>query len=52
VFENRVPRRIFGPKREGAAGGWRRLQNEELHNMYTSQILLGDEIKEDEVGGA
>jgi hypothetical protein len=32
VFENRRPRRIFGPKREEVAGGWRRLQNEELHN--------------------
>jgi hypothetical protein len=31
-FENRVLRRIFGPKREEVAGGWRRLHNEELHN--------------------
>jgi hypothetical protein len=29
-------RRIFGPKREEVAGGWRRLHNEELHNLYTS----------------
>jgi hypothetical protein len=36
VSENRVLRRIFGPKREEVAGGWRRLHNEELH-----QILLG-----------
>jgi hypothetical protein len=36
VFENRVLRRIFGPKREEVAGGWRRLHNEELHNLYTS----------------
>jgi hypothetical protein len=35
VFENRVLRRIFGPKREEVAGGWRRLHNEELHNLYT-----------------
>jgi hypothetical protein len=34
VFENRVLRRIFGPKREKAAGGWVRLHNEELHNLY------------------
>jgi hypothetical protein len=33
VFENRVARRIVGPKREEEAGGWRRLHNEELHNM-------------------
>jgi hypothetical protein len=36
MFENRVLRRIFGPKREEAVGGWRRLHNEELHNLYTS----------------
>jgi hypothetical protein len=33
VFENRVLRRIFGPIREEVAGGWRRLKNEELHNL-------------------
>jgi hypothetical protein len=32
VFENRVLRRIFGPKRNGVTGGWRKLHNEELHN--------------------
>jgi hypothetical protein len=31
VLENRVLRRIFGPKKEEVAGGWRRLHNEELH---------------------
>jgi hypothetical protein len=30
VFENRVPRRIFGPKREEVTGGWRKLHREEL----------------------
>jgi len=35
LFENRVLRRIFGPKREEVAGGWRRLQNER-HNSCTS----------------
>jgi hypothetical protein len=34
VFENRVLRRIFGPKRGEVAGGWRRLHNE-LHKFYT-----------------
>jgi hypothetical protein len=34
MFENRVLRRIFGPKREEGAGGWRRLHNEELHNLH------------------
>jgi hypothetical protein len=33
VFENRVLRRIFGPKRDGVKGGWRKLHNEELHNL-------------------
>jgi hypothetical protein len=32
VFENRVLRRIFGPKRDGMTGGWKKLHNEELHN--------------------
>jgi hypothetical protein len=41
LFENRVLRRIFGPKREEVAGSWRRLHNKKLHNIYTHQILLG-----------
>jgi hypothetical protein len=36
VFENRVLRRIFGPKTEEVAGDWRRPHNEELHNLYAS----------------
>jgi hypothetical protein len=36
MSDNRVLRRIFGPKREEMAGGWRRLHNEELHNLYAS----------------
>jgi hypothetical protein len=32
VFENRVLRRIFGPKRDVVTEGWRKLRNEELHN--------------------
>jgi hypothetical protein len=38
VFENRVLRRIFGPKRDEVTGGWRNLQNEEVHNSYSSQV--------------
>jgi hypothetical protein len=34
VFENRVLRRIFGPKRDEVTGEWRKLHNEELHNLY------------------
>jgi hypothetical protein len=40
VFGNRVLRRIFGPKREEVAGDWRRLHNEELHNLYTSPNII------------
>jgi hypothetical protein len=36
VFEDRVLRRIFGPERQEVAGGWRRLHNEELRNLYAS----------------
>jgi hypothetical protein len=36
VFENRVLRRIFGPKRDEVTGGWRKLHNEELHGLYSS----------------
>jgi hypothetical protein len=40
VFENRVLRRIFGPKRDGVTGGWRKLDNEELHNLYSSPSII------------
>jgi hypothetical protein len=33
MFENRVLRRIFGPKRDEVMGGWRKLHSEELHNL-------------------
>ena len=36
VFENRVLRRIFGPKRDGVTGEWRELHNEELNSLYSS----------------
>jgi hypothetical protein len=40
VFENRVLRRIFGPKRGGVTGGWRKPPNEELHNLYSSPSII------------
>jgi hypothetical protein len=40
VFENRVLRRIFGPKRDKLTGGWRKLHNEELHNLYYSPSII------------
>jgi hypothetical protein len=40
VFEYRVLRRIFGPKRDEVTGGWRKLHNEELHGMYSSPSII------------
>jgi hypothetical protein len=40
VFENRVLRRIFGPKRDEVTGDWRKLLNEELHNLYSSPNII------------
>jgi hypothetical protein len=40
VFENRVLRRIFGLKRDEITGEWRKLHNEELHDLYTSPTIV------------
>jgi hypothetical protein len=40
VIENRVLRRIFGTKRDGVTGGWRKLHNEELHDLYSSPSII------------
>jgi hypothetical protein len=40
VFENRVLRRTFGQKRVEVTGGWRKLHNEELHNLYSSPNII------------
>jgi hypothetical protein len=40
VFENRVLRRIFGRKRDEVTGEWRKLHNEELHNLYSSPDII------------
>jgi hypothetical protein len=40
VFENRVLRRIFGPKRDKMKGEWRKLHSEELHNLYSSPDII------------
>jgi hypothetical protein len=40
VFENRVLRRIFGPKRDEVTGEWRKLHNEELHTLYPSPNIF------------
>jgi len=40
VFENRVLRRIFGPKRDEVTGEWRKLHNEKLNNLYSSPNIV------------
>jgi hypothetical protein len=40
VFENRVLRRIFGPRRDDVTVEWRKLHNKELHNLYSSPSII------------
>jgi hypothetical protein len=40
VFENRVLRRIFGPKRDEVTAEWRKFHSEELHNVYFSPNII------------
>jgi hypothetical protein len=40
VFENRVLRRIFGPKGDEVTGEWRKLHNEELRDLYSSASII------------
>jgi hypothetical protein len=40
VFENRILRRILGPKRDEVTGEWRKLHSEELHNLYSSPDII------------
>jgi hypothetical protein len=40
VFENRLLRKIFGPKRDEVIGRLRKLHNEELHNLYSSPDII------------
>ena len=40
MFENSVPRRIFGPKRDEVAREWRKLHNDELNGLYSSPNIV------------
>jgi hypothetical protein len=40
MFKNRVLRRIFGTKRDDVTGEWRKLHNEELHDLYSSPSII------------
>jgi hypothetical protein len=40
MFENRALRRILGPKRDEVTGSWRKLHDEELHNLYYSPNII------------
>jgi hypothetical protein len=51
VFENRVLRRIFGPKGDEVTRGWRELRTEELHDFYSSLCIIRM-IKSIEMGWA
>jgi hypothetical protein len=51
VFENRVLRKIYGPKRDDVTGEWRKLHNEDLNNLYSSPNIIR-QIKANEVGRA
>jgi hypothetical protein len=50
TFENKALGRTFGPRREEVMGGWRKLHNEELYNLYSSPS--NGKVKEDEIGMA
>jgi hypothetical protein len=51
VFENKVLRTIFGPKRDEVIGEWRKLHNEEFHNLYSSPDIIR-QVKANEMGRA
>jgi hypothetical protein len=51
VFENKVLRRIFGPKRDEVTREWRKWHSEELHSLYSPpNISLGRSNQENELG--
>ena len=52
MFENRVLRRIFGPKRDEVTGEWGKLHNEELSDLNFSPSIVWMQIEENEMGRA
>jgi hypothetical protein len=50
LVENRVLRRIFGQVRDGVTGGWRKLQKEELRNLYSSPSTYNQNDQVEEIG--
>jgi hypothetical protein len=52
MFENRVPRKVFGSKREEATGDWRRLHNEGLRDLYCSPNIIRVIKRKNEMVGA
>ena len=52
VFEKRVLRKMFEPKRDEVTGEWKRLHNKELNDLYSSQIYSGDQIEKNEINWA
>jgi len=53
LFENRVLRRIFGPRRDKVTGEWRKLHHDEINDLYSSRnIDSGEKIEKNEMDGA
>ena len=50
VFENRVLRRIFGPKRDEVTGKWRKLGNEDPNDLYSPNIIWAIKYRPIEMG--
>jgi hypothetical protein len=52
VFENKMPRRIFGPKRDEVTGEWRKIHKDNYYALILTKYYSGDQIKKDETGRA
>jgi hypothetical protein len=52
VFENRVLRRIFEPKREEQKGDWRKLHSKKSHTLHSAKYNQNDQVKENEMDRA